>query len=269
MKLTFIGGGNMSSAIIGRLVQQAHSTIHVIENHPEQIERLRTQWPSITVSEQISQEFQADDIIILAVKPQQLAAICAELAPKIHNSLVLSIAAGIQIKTLSRWLKAHSRIIRIMPNTPVFVGWGMSGLFAHPTVNEHDRDRASAIMQAVGTILWVDNEEKLDAVTAISGSGPAYVFYFLESVFNAAKRYGFSDREAKSLILTTMRGSIELAEDSEKSFATLREQVTSKGGTTEQAINYFNAHNLNHHLQSGIDACFARAQQLGQELDQN
>jgi pyrroline-5-carboxylate reductase len=173
------------------------------------------------------------------------------------------------VSALSRWLDGHERIVRIMPNTPAMIGKGVAGLYAPRGVDEQDRDAAQRIMAAAGSTVWLDEESGIDDITAISGSGPAYVFYFIEGLIDAARQMGFDDATARELALGTFEGAVALARHSGEDIATLRANVTSKGGTTEQAIASFDASELKSAILRGARACRARSVELGVQLSQD
>jgi pyrroline-5-carboxylate reductase len=237
MHITFIGGGNMAQALIGGLVSDGTEpgTLRVVEPVASQREVLRERF-GVETGERSEALVPGSDVLVLAVKPQQMREVCAGLAPALAGQLVISIAAGIRAADLARWLGGHRRIVRCMPNTPALIGAGITGLCAMPGVDAADRETADAMLGAVGQTLWVEEESMLDAVTAISGSGPAYVFYFMEAMHTAALGMGFDDEQARALTLATFSGAARLAADSPEPASVLRERVTSKGGTTAAAL---------------------------------
>ena len=268
MTLTFIGGGNMASALIGGLVArgQAVAGIRVVEPFAEARDRLRGAFPGIRADDAVSAEFLAGTaVVVLAVKPQQMRAAATALAPHLAGSsaVVLSIAAGIRLRELARWLGGHPRIVRAMPNTPALIGKGISGVFAAPAVDGAGRAGAAAVLEAAGEVLWVGREADLDAVTGISGSGPAYVFYFLEALEVAARDQGFDPGAARRLAYATFAGAVALAQSSELDPATLRAQVTSKGGTTERAIATMEVAGVKGHIVAAVAAAAERSRELG------
>lgn len=267
MQITFIGGGNMAAAIIGGLVGSGEHRIRVVELHEEKRTQLQQQFGVEPLAE-LPAQFAANDVIVLAVKPQALREVCLALAPKLGGALVVSIAAGIRADALARWLGSE-RLIRVMPNTPAMVGKGVSGLYAAANVGEADRDAATRIMQAVGTTTWLQQESGIDDITSVSGSGPAYVFYFIESMIEAAVQAGFSDDEARRLVIATFDGAVELARQSPLPVATLRQNVMSKGGTTERAIFRFEAEGVKQAIIAGAMDCRARSVEMGEELSKD
>jgi pyrroline-5-carboxylate reductase len=269
MKLAFIGGGNMATAILNRLVANGQSAaqIQVVEPSPAQQESIRTAHPSITVLSNAT-ELEPCEIVVLAVKPQVMQIVCESLAPEpwIKNALVVSIAAGTTLKSLSNWLGGHSNLVRSMPNTPALIGLGVTGIYALPQTSGSMRAAAQEILAAVGQTIWFDSEAHLDTVTAISGSGPAYFFYWLEAMQAAGQAKGLSPEQARTLAVQTAIGAAHLADSSEESLAVLRERVTSKGGTTAAALAVMNERGVAESIEQAISAAHARAIQLGQAL---
>nr|WP_199064126.1 pyrroline-5-carboxylate reductase [Chromobacterium sp. ASV5] len=266
MQITFIGGGNMAAAIIGGLVRQGGHRIHVVEHQQDKIDRLAAEF-GVGGGLSLPERFAPDDIVVLAIKPQQLRELCLELAPRLNGALVVSIAAGIRIEALSRWLQT-SRIVRVMPNTPAMVGKGVSGLFADPAASADDRRAAETVMAAAGLTHWLDEETGIDDITCVSGSGPAYVFYFIESMIEAGMRAGFSEADARALTLATFDGAVELARQSPLPVAALRQNVMSKGGTTERAIARFEQEGVKAAIVAGAMDCRERSIEMGQQLSQ-
>jgi len=244
LDLAFIGGGNMATAIISgiRQDQQTKSQILVVEPDAEKRTTLKKDH-DIAVTDQIDQAA-LKKIIVLAVKPQQLQSVCESLKPSINDQLIISIAAGIKTAAIVRWLDGHQKVIRIMPNTPAQVQAGVSALFALEAVSATEKNAAQSLLQAVGSTLWLNDEAQMDAVTAISGSGPAYVFYCIEALQNAALELGLPATQANELAMKTFLGASLLASGSEDSVSTLREKVTSKGGTTEKGLAVLADRNL-------------------------
>jgi pyrroline-5-carboxylate reductase len=202
---------------------------------------------------------------VIAVKPHNVRAVALELASALRRQVVLTIAAGIRLSDLSRWLGGYRRLVRAMPNTPALIGAGIAGLFAMPGVDAEGRARAAAVLDAVGATLWCEREEDLDAVTAVSGSGPAYVFYFMEALDAAARELGFAPEEARRLALATFSGAARLAEQSDSEPALLRAQVTSKGGTTERAIAALEDARVKDAILAAVKAAAARAREMGEQ----
>lgn len=257
----------MASALIGGLLKQGFTAaqIRVAEITAEHRTRLQQTF-HITTAATLSASLIADShVIVLAVKPQQLAAVSRELAPLVNNQMVISIAAGIRTTDLSRWMQGYTRIVRAMPNTPALIGAAVTGLYALPEVSASEKQVAGTILAATGSIVWLEQEVLLDAVTAISGSGPAYVFYFIEAMQEAARSLGLTAEQAKQLSLETFLGAAKLAAQSDEDISTLRARVTSKGGTTERAIHHMENNGVRQAVIQAIQAAAARARELGDE----
>ena len=267
MNITFIGGGNMSTALIGGLIQKGFDKQHirVVEIAAEHQERLRQTF-GVQVYPALSKEAVTDATLVLAVKPQNLFAVATELREWLDSQLVISIAAGVRTDDLSRWLGGHEVLVRAMPNTPALVVSGITGLYAMPKVDVAQRHQAETILSAVGTTLWLERETQMDAVTAVSGSGPAYVFYFMEALQEAGVQLGFTPDQARQLSIETFLGAARLALKSPEDLATLRARVTSKGGTTERAIQTMEAEHIGHAVIRAVHAASARSKELGDEL---
>ena len=267
LKICFIGGGNMAQALIGGLAGKltAASNIHVVDVNPDALAALVTQFGVQTASVP-GGAVVAADVLVLAVKPQQMHAVASSLVPYMRGQLVLSIAAGIRAVDLSRWLNGHQAIVRTMPNTPALIGQGVTGMTASAGVSMQQRETADAILKAVGQTVWLDDEAQLDAVTAISGSGPAYVFYFLEAMQLAAVELGLTAEQGKALALATFSGASALASQSTESASVLRERVTSKGGTTHAAITSMQEAGVDQAIVNALRAAAARSQELGEEF---
>ena len=263
--IAFVGGGNMASAILGGLLKSgfAAERLHVIE--PLASQRQQLEPLGVQVWAQPAAFLSQADLIIWAVKPQVFKAAAQDVAPWTHQALHLSVAAGITMASLSAWLQAP-RVVRAMPNTPALVGLGQTGLFANAAVSPEDKTLIEAVLQSTGEWVWLANESLLDAVTAISGSGPAYVFYFLEAMCSAGESMGLSRQEAKQLAIGTLLGAGQLAAQSAETPAVLRERVTSKGGTTQAALEHMNQQALGEHFQAAMWAAHRRAQALGVEF---
>jgi pyrroline-5-carboxylate reductase len=265
-KLGFVGGGNMAQALIIGLKNQSFNMQEITVVELDATKRIAlSQSLNVNTSDQLA-SLNHCDAIVLAVKPQQLAMVAKQLAPLLSTQLVISIAAGILLSDLSRWLGGYQSIVRAMPNTPAQIQAGISGLFAWPTVNLAQKQLANDILAAAGETVWLDKEEKLDAVTAISGSGPAYVFYLIEALQQAAIDLGLEEAQAKQLSIATFKGASLLAASSDTPVATLREQVTSKGGTTEQGLLSLQQSFVKEAIVLAAQKACVRAKTLGQEL---
>lgn len=267
MRITFIGGGNMASALIGGLLQKGFkaSTLAVVEISPESRERLARQY-GISTHAEISREAIDCEMVVLAVKPQQLHEVASAMAGLLRHQVVLSIAAGVRAGDLSRWLGHYPLVVRAMPNTPALVMAGITGLYALSGVSPAQRAQAGQILEAVGETVWLDDEAKMDAITALSGSGPAYVFYFIEALQEAALELGFNMEDARRLSLGTFLGASQLAASSEEDSAVLRARVTSKGGTTERAIGMMESSGIKAAIKQAVHAAAQRSHELGDQL---
>jgi pyrroline-5-carboxylate reductase len=267
MNIAFLGGGNMAGAMIGGLIAKGFDarSISVIEVSPAVRERLASRF-KVRAGTAPDAVMQGADTLVLAVKPQDLRAALASLAGSVRGKLVISIAAGIRLQALSRWLGGHGRLVRAMPNTPALIGAGISGLFAPPEVGEEDREKAATILGAVGEVVWLPEERLLDPVTAVSASGPAYVFWFIEQLAASARALGIPADVSQKLALHTVLGAARLAASSPDSPETLRKNVTSRGGTTEAALKVFDEERLAERFMRAIEAASRRGDELGAEL---
>lgn len=268
MNITFIGGGNMARALIGGLIARggASNAFAVVDIDPDARATIAARFGVATFVEIEAAAVVNAEIIVLAVKPQSIRAVARELATLLKRQVVLSIAAGIRLSDLSRWLLGYRRLVRAMPNTPALIGAGIAGLYALSGVDGDGRSRASSVLEAVGATLWCEREDELDAITAISGSGPAYVFYFIEAMERAARELGFEPAQARRLALATFSGASRLAEQSDSEPAMLRAQVTSKGGTTERAIAVLEDAGVMAAVVNATRAAALRARELGDRL---
>jgi pyrroline-5-carboxylate reductase len=266
MKITFIGGGNMAKALIGGLIKRGYSPskMHVVELSKDKCAELHNEF-GVRATTEVAEAVAHGETLILAVKPQQLQEIAVQLAPILDEQLVLSIAAGIRTQDMARWIGTQN-IVRCMPNTPALIRSGVTALYATPAVKPEQCHRAESILGAVGSTLWVEDEEMLDAVTAISGSGPAYVFYFIEAMQQGAYELGLDEAQARQLVLDTFLGASKLAESSQEDVAILRERVTSRKGTTERALLSMEKDRVKANIVAAIHAAAARSRELGDEL---
>ena len=265
-KLAFIGGGNMASAIIGGLIKQGLSPSHmaVVEPFAEARARLLTQY-GVSAQEHADATLQDATLVIWAVKPQTFRDAAALTGHFTTQALHLSVAAGIRSDSIARWL-ASERVVRAMPNTPALVGRGISGLFARAAVSAQDKALVQSVIATTGEHLWVEAEAQLDAVTALSGSGPAYVFYFLEAMVQAGAGMGLPPEAARQLAISTFSGAAELARQSIEPIELLRERVTSKGGTTYAALCAMERDGIKPLFVQAMRAAGARAAELGDEF---
>lgn len=270
MNISFIGGGNMARAIIGGLKNNGFdmAAIMVIEPDVQKRAQLAAEF-NVQVSDSYVENNDTNvlnNVIVLAVKPQQLREVCSQLSQKLRSQLIISIAAGIRSADISRWLSNYQAIVRVMPNTPAQIQAGVSALYAMPSVSQAQRVQATTILDAVGQTLWLDDEAKMDAVTAISGSGPAYVFYLIEALQEAAIGLGLTPDESHMLAVQTFAGASLLASQSVDDVKILRAQVTSKGGTTEQGVLALEAANIKNTIMIAARAAADKSRSLGDDL---
>jgi pyrroline-5-carboxylate reductase len=267
MKVAFLGGGNMAAALIGGLLAKGYerSLISVMEVSAPARERLAAQHGVHTSTSPDAATVQSD-VVVLATKPQDLKAALGALAGKVGEKLVISIAAGVRADALSRWLRGHRKLVRCMPNTPALIGAGVAALYALPEVSAEERKQAETILRAVGEVVWVQDERLLDPVTAVSGSGPAYVFWFIEQLAASGEKLGLPRDTSRKLALQTVLGAAKLAAQSDKTPAELRKQVTSRGGTTEAALKVFEQEKLAERMMKALEAASRRGAALGDEL---
>ena len=271
LSLAFIGGGNMASALGAGLIGKrcGASDVHVVDIDAATLSRWSSQGVSTAAGPDAT--LGTRKIWIFAVKPQVMKETVAACRPFLTpDTLVISIAAGIDSQTLSRWLGSDNvpftRLVRCMPNTPSLVKAGISGLMALDGVSVDDKAVAQQLLKAVGEVVWVDNDEQIDAVTALSGSGPAYVFLFIESLIAGGMKLGLSAEQSRALALATLNGATQLASLSPESPSTLRERVTSKGGTTAAALAVFEQHQFTQLVHEAMQAAYNRASELAIEF---
>ena len=269
MNLTFIGGGNMASSLIGGLIADGWNpaTIQTSDRDVQQLQRLASRFGIATTPDNQAAAARAD-IIVLAVKPQVMKSVALDLAETVarHRPLVISIAAGVRESSLREWLGTDAAIVRTMPNTPALVQSGATALFANPAVTEDQRSTAESIMRAVGLALWVEDENQLDAVTALSGSGPAYFFLLMEALQAGGCKLGLPVDTARLLALQTAFGAAKMALESPEDAAALRRLVTSPGGTTERAISVFQQHGFEELVEQAMQAAAGRSRELAEEI---
>ncbi len=272
--ITFIGGGNMGRALISGLLASGFEAnqLSVVEANASTALGLHQDYgvQVIGALDQIAFDFSKNNVVVMAIKPQDFNVVAKGLSAKLKHAsapgpLILSIAAGIRIKDMSRWLD-HERCVRAMPNTPALIGKGITGLFADAAVNQADRDLAQTICNAVGQAVWVAEEKLMDAVTAVSGSGPAYVFAFLEAMQSSGEKLGLDAATARKLAYATLEGATQLAHNSDEHAGVLRERVTSKGGTTAAALEVMKDHGWHDILEKAINAASQRGKAMGDEL---
>ena len=264
----FIGGGNMAQALIGGLISRGLPPTRITVSDP--VERVRSLLAEkeVNVTDDNIAAIKDADIVVFAVKPQVLAAVLKPLQGLLEGKLVISIVAGAEIATLSALL-GTDRIVRVMPNTPALVQTGAHGLFAKEEVGSEDRELASQVLASTGLTIWVNSEAQIDAVTAVSGSGPAYFFYMMESMIRAGKNLGLDEKVATALTLQTALGAAQMAITSSNTPAELRKNVTSPNGTTQAALEVFDRAQISQNIQAALAAAQKRSQELAQELSDN
>lgn len=270
MNVIFIGGGNMADALIGGLLKNgfAPSQLRAVEVDGAARRRLSEKY-RIECAAEARGAIRAGEIVVFAVKPQQMREAARFSGLKPGANLVVSVAAGVRLASLSRWLGGHARLVRAMPNTPALIGAGITGLCALPGVSEAEKRQAEAILGAVGASVWIDDEALMDAVTAVSGSGPAYVFWFIEQLAASGVSLGLPQDVARKLALETVLGSARLAAQSADLPSVLRERVTSKGGTTEAALKTFEDQKMAERFLRALEAARDRGAELGAQLDRD
>jgi pyrroline-5-carboxylate reductase len=267
-QLAFIGAGNMAKAIIGGLIAQGYAAKKITATGPriENLQKVADEFSVKITTDNLAAAAEAD-VIILSVKPQMLKQVATELSSALaHKPLIISLAAGITTESLERWLNGNLSIVRSMPNTPSQVLLGATGLFANRFVSDEQKNIANEILSAVGIVSWVEQENLINSVTAVSGSGPAYYFLFMEAMIDAAVAQGLSRETAKALTLQTALGAATLASKSDLDVAELRRRVTSPKGTTEQAILSLESDQLRAIVAKAMKACANRAEELSKTL---
>lgn len=273
-RIAFIGAGNMAASLIGGLRAQGVPAERIRASDPsaEQRARLGAEHGIFLCAEN-AEAVAGADVVVLAVKPQVMKPVCQALAPSLTgNPLIVSIAAGIPCASLEQWLGSSSAekpaIVRCMPNTPALLRQGVSGLFANARVSPEQRAQAEQLLSAVGVVLWLDEEKLIDAVTAVSGSGPAYFFLLIEAMTAAGEQLGLPRETAAQLTLQTALGAARMATESDVDAAELRRRVTSPNGTTEAAIKAFQAGGFETLVQQALNAAAARSAELAEQLGQ-
>lgn len=267
--ICFIGAGNMSKSLIGGLIASGYDKEKIIAADPSAEQRAAlTQSLGISCYEQNQDAIEQSDIVILSVKPQVFQAVCQEIKTSLQktSALILSVAAGIRSQDINLWLGGNRAIVRAMPNTPSLIQTGAAGLFANEKVSEEQKSQAEHILRAAGITVWVQDEPQLDIVTALSGSGPAYYFLFMEAMENAAIQMGLDAKTAHLLTMQTALGAAKMVMESNQSCATLRHNVTSPNGTTERAIQQFEKASLRQIVEQAMQAAQQRAFELGNDL---
>ncbi|SFR82839.1 pyrroline-5-carboxylate reductase [Marinobacter daqiaonensis] len=267
----FIGAGNMATAIIGGMLDSGFRAANIWVSAPDD-DHLQTMRRKFGVSVTTDNRYCAEqsDVIILAVKPQIMAEVCGDIAPMVQNTrpLVVSIAAGLTADTLDNWLGGGLPLVRVMPNTPSLVGRGAAGLYANDGVSDAQKKTVESIFSSIGLALWLEDEEQIHGVTALSGSGPAYFFLMLEALEGAASEAGIDPRTARQLAIQTMAGAAEMAARSEHDPAQLKRNVMSPGGTTEQAIHTFEEGGLRPLVEKAYQSAMKRSKEMATEMAQ-
>ena len=264
--ICFIGGGNMAQALIGGLLSRGLPATRITVSDPvEQIRHVLEEKGIQTTADNL-EAIKNADVVVLAVKPQVLATVLQPLKGLLSDKLVISIIAGAEIQTISDLIGGSQRIVRVMPNTPALVQTGAHGIYASEAVGKQDRELTSQILAATGLTIWLDNEAQIDAVTAVSGSGPAYFFYLMESMIRAGKNLGLDEKVATALTLQTALGAAQMAITSSNSPSELRKNVTSPNGTTQAALEVFDRAQISQNIQAALAAAQKRSQELAQEL---
>ncbi|MCZ6828855.1 MAG: pyrroline-5-carboxylate reductase [Gammaproteobacteria bacterium] len=269
LQIAFIGAGNMATSIIGGLIEQGMpaSNLRASDPFPESLQRLQQTAP-ITTSAENSEVVAGADVVILAVKPQVMAQVTRDISAAVSaaNAVVISIAAGITIASLQAGLGEPTAIVRCMPNTPALLRAGATALYANASTSEQQRISAGDILAAVGSVCWVEQEEQLDAVTALSGSGPAYFFLFMEAMTEAGAKLGLDEATSRDLALQTGLGACRMATEGDVDLRELRRRVTSPGGTTESAVQSFEKANLRGIVAAAMQAALDRAREMSREM---
>jgi len=264
--IAFIGGGNMATALVGGLLAQDHPACHIHIVEPSDVARAALlQRFGITAAATADVSLARAQLVVWAIKPQTFQQAAITAAAHTAQALHLSVAAGITTQSMARWLKSE-HIARAMPNTPALIGQGITGLFARPQVTAESRALIEQVIASTGQTLWVEEEEQLDAVTALSGSGPAYVFLLLEAMIDAGSAMGLSRQQAHHLAVATFQGAAQLAAQSDEPPETLRQRVTSKGGTTHAAISHMQNSRIPEHFMEALHKARARAQEMAAEF---
>ena len=264
----FLGGGNMATALVGGLLATGADAGDVLVADLNAFARqtLADRYGVRTTERLVADDLRGIDVVVLAVKPQQMQQALAPLAGALSSQVVVSVAAGLPTDAISEWLGGYAKIVRAMPNTPALIRAGITGLSARPEVDGAGRRAAERLMHSVGTTVWFDDEAMMDGVTAISGSGPAYFFLFMEALQQAGLAMGFSEEQARLLAIGTAEGAARLAAQSDESVAELRARVTSKGGTTEAALRAMLERGVPDGIIAGAQAALARGRELGAQL---
>jgi len=267
LNICFLGGGNMARAMISGLLNKKYdsSLIRVIESNHDKRMSIESDFKIAVLAE--FKQIAADEIIILAVKPQQAEILLRFISDQISKQLILSIAAGIQIQSIEKWTNGYKNIVRSMPNMCAQIQLGITALFSKEVLTAKNKIAVEEISSAIGEFIWLDDESKMDAVTAISGSGPAYIFYFLNAFIESAIQLGLSKNEAEKLCSKTILGASHLAEGHISNLQSLISSVASKGGTTEEGLKQLEFNKLNEALLKATRAAYEKSKKLGSEFN--
>lgn len=262
-KIVFIGGGNMASAIIDGLLGQGRPLADFLVIEPYAPTRDALSARGLSCRESVGPEIADAALCVLATKPQVLREACGQVHQYLSAAAtVVSIAAGVELASLSAWLGGHARIVRAMPNTPAKVGLGMTGLYATPACSDAERAQVDTLFAAVGERIWTDSEAMIDAVTAVTGSGPGYVFHFMAALEQGARELGFSAADARRLAVSAFRGAAGLAASEDVSLTELQDRVTSKGGTTYAALSHMREAGVADAITQAVHKAERRAREL-------
>ncbi|WP_201588795.1 pyrroline-5-carboxylate reductase [Psychrobacter fozii] len=268
-KISFIGGGNMAQALINGLVSSGVNPELITVSAPSKETREqydKQQMNTVDASANPKAAVIGADIVVLAVKPQVMRQVVGEFADALDNQLVISVAAGLSTDLLSDMLGGYSNIVRAMPNTPSMIQMGATGLYGTDAISAEQKQLATAVVEASGLVIWVDDEAHMHAVTAVSGSAPAYMFYFIESMVDGAVALGLDKEKASALAMQTMLGAAKMAMNSDDTPAELRRKVTSPKGTTQAAVESMQANEIGRQISEAMKACSDRSQALSEEM---
>lgn len=263
-KISFIGGGNMAQALISGLLAKGILPEYITVSDPNPDNREQLQAKGINTIDSAKNPLDAlmADVVVLAVKPQIMADVLADFSQVLDKQLIISVAAGLSTDSLTKMLNGYQNIVRAMPNTPAMVQAGATGLYATDSINEQEKQLATELMEASGLVIWVDDEEQLHAVTAVSGSAPAYFFYFIESVIQGGIDLGLSQEQASALAMQTALGAAKMSISSDDTPEQLRRKVMSPGGTTEAAVHRLQADKVNELIGKAMQACVKRSREM-------
>lgn len=273
-KISFIGGGNMAQALISGLIGRGIKPTDITVADPSadirdhlKSQKINTVDPTANTETDNSQvAVKSADVIVLAIKPQVMSKVVADFSEVLDKQLVISVAAGLSTDSISNMLGGYKNIVRAMPNTPAMIQKGATGLYATSQISDDDKQLASSLMSASGLVSWVEDESQLHAVTAVSGSAPAYFFYMIESMIDAAVKQGLDRKQASALAMQTALGAAQMAITSDETPADLRRKVTSPNGTTEAAINSLQQNNFAQIIEKAMQACYDRSEEISKEL---